>query len=73
MGKLFPAGVNKFQVRTRTYGFFEEAVTLFTHLVEECEVALAAAGLVAELCHADRLAVGLLDGEAQDVSAMKRA
>lgn len=42
---------------------------IITHLVEEGEVAFAA-GLVAELGHANRLAVGLLDGEAQDVSAM---
>ena len=35
------------------------------------EAASLAAGLVAQLGHADRLAVGLLDGEAQDVSAMR--
>ena len=40
------------------------------HLVEEGELSLAA-GLVAELGHADRLAVGLFDGEAQNVPAMK--
>ena len=41
------------------------------HLVKESEVSLAAgAGLVAELGHADRPAVRLLDREAQDVPAM---
>ena len=41
------------------------------HLVKECEVSLAAgAGLVAELGHADRPAVRLLDREAQDVPAI---
>ena len=38
------------------------------HLVEEGELSLAA-GLVAELGHADRLAVGLLNGEAQNIPA----
>ena len=44
------------------------------HLVKECEVSLAAgAGLVAELGHADRPAVRLLDREAQDVPAIMRS
>ena len=44
------------------------------HLVKECEVSLAAgAGLVAELGHADRPAVRLLDREAQDVPAIMQS
>ena len=57
--------------KAKRHGVKEALLLHSPRLVEVCEAAALAAVLVAELGHADRLAVGLLDGEAQDVSAIR--
>ena len=68
LGKLSTKGMMNIVDSEFTKPSFIPA-TAAPHLVEEGELSLAA-GLVAELGHADGLSVGLLDGEAQNVPAM---